>query len=633
MNNYSTINNFELCSNLPLVILDEGEIWDGEDANIVYWADIDVPLKCLSIPYLVDINGTTLKSKYINLIQNLGNKNVSGKSVKLHFKTTEHLSFWWLSLLSEKSPWKSKGIFDVFKSMILESILTDYSGREIVVFSNNHSLTKWLEEKVRFSGQKLIVNKRCSKINSTLLKWKSWLPHTLQASFLILRLGINYRSQLFKTKYPNNSSINNNSVNTVITYSDNLDIKKFYQGKVYSGYWNGLDEYLDLSNKKVNWLMLYVASKDFPSLKTALLARNKAFKNEDFQQVFFIEEFFSIKILFKILYRYTILFFRTLKLSSLLNDKSDVLFFLKADLLSSIRGVAAMDGCVKLSLLEESLNFLPINKKHGKGLYVYENQAWERALVYMWKRKTSNEIIGFQHVSGKFYDMRPFDGFSFSENNASYENELIPDKLLVTGVSAKSELQNNQFPKDKLFIVESLRNLYLVKSKNTEPKIYNKNKLVLLVVTDHLQNITEHQLKLVSECWNEISKKFNKVIIKPHPNCPVDCFLDKYNINKENSLIVENGPLSNLWNNVDVVFASNVTGASLESAYMGLPTIVSLNSNSFNMSPLRGFKDVVFTATAKDLKLALRNPVVSCIPDDYFYLDLSLKLWKNLLEN
>jgi surface carbohydrate biosynthesis protein (TIGR04326 family) len=623
----------KLNENKPFVILDEGEIWKGKDANLVYWSELDVPDNCISIPSLVDANGTELKHKYIFLIEELGNKVISGKSLKKHLETTNHLSFWWLTLLSEKSTWKSKEIYSVFKAIILESLLMDYKGDEVIIFSKNKVLCSWLKIKIKNSRKDIIINKGKSNSNYNVFSWKRWLPHPLQAFLFICRYVYQFKEQLFcKKKLPTNILKAKNQ-NIIITYSDNIDVDAFSQGRIYSGYWSGLDRYFDLSDSLVHWLMMFIPDKEFPRLKSALDARDKA-NNNNSQQVIFLEEFLSIKVLFKIMGQYLTLALRTLKISFLLSDKKNVLYFLKTDWLSSIRGISAIDGCIKLSLFEEALDYLPINNNTSKGLYTYENQAWERALVYLWKKKTSQEIIGFQHISGKFYDLRPFDAYSLDGSNAGYDNEILPDKVVVTGEAAKYEMHSNQFPAERLFIAESLRNLDLKNCIQVTAKAEGPdNQSTLLIVTDYMPSASNHQLKLVSESWEEISKLFQKVIIKPHPNCPVDSILDKYGLKTDESLVIKNCPLTDLWNKVDVVFASNATAASLESAYMQLPTIVCLDSNNFNMSPLRGVKGVPFVATSNDFKLSLSNPIIPNISDNYFCLDHSLEKWRNLLKN
>jgi surface carbohydrate biosynthesis protein (TIGR04326 family) len=302
------------------------------------------------------------------------------------------------------------------------------------------------------------------------------------------------------------------------------------------------------------------------------------------------------------------------------------LSFLREDWKSSICGVAAIDACFKFSLLEEAIDAFSITDVSGKGIYLYENQGWERALTYLWQKKCSQEIYGFQHVSGKFFDLRPYDGFE----GGAYVEAPLPDKIIVTGESAYKSLEQFGYPTKKLVIAESLRNLYLGKLDSVERSSEIRT---LLVVTDYLKQATDYQLRILTESWEAIERNFSKVIVKPHPNCPVDEILSKYGIAREAIIDVDNRSLDKIWCEVDVVFASNVTGAALESAYIALPTLVSLSADSFNMSPLRGIKGVSFVCSGENIEKVLTDLTSPELPCNYLCLNQSLRLWEALLRN
>ena len=121
-----------------------------------------------------------------------------------------------------------------------------------------------------------------------------------------------------------------------------------------------------------------------------------------------------------------------------------------------------------------------------------------------------------------------------------------------------------------------------------------------------------------------------KLIVKPHPNCPINP-TDYPKLNIE--LTVDS--LSNLLNNCDAAYTSAVTSAAVEAYCAGIPVISALNPNILNMSPLRGIDGVEFVANADELVNAIEKLKVGSVKkndiDEFFYLDPELSKWKKLL--
>lgn len=618
-------------SDFPLVILDKGESWEGEDANIIYWSDIGSNKENVYLPLLVDEHGEQLKLEYIECIEKFSSKKVDGISIKDTLQQEEGFSFWWMTLISEKSPWKSKEIFLVFCAMLLTKIIPAYKGEEIILVSNNKKLCSWIKNLPELSNNNvtLLPGKRVKK--NPYSYFKSIVPNTFLAFLFLLRQVLICRGQIF-SKRKNHRIFQTKKNYTVIGYSLGVNVDEFSKGNIVSSYWGKLAEEIKSSSGVVNWLMWYIPSEDFPSFKSILLFRNKS-KKQNNEAVTFFEEFFSIKVLIKSLSRYFKLRKSAPNFLSIIDGSHDVLYFLNDDWKCSTKGISAIDACIKYSLLEEAINSLKLmSVDTGKGVYLYENQAWERALTYLWKQKTDQELLGFQHVSGKFYDLRPFDGVA---DGSVYDESPLPSIVIVTGQAAAHDMIAFRYPSKRVVIAESLRNLYLKdlsEKRLPEQDIKLKKTRTLLVVTDYLNSISDHQLKVMADAWPVIDMQFERVIIKPHPNCAVDEILKKYDLGKELKISIEMRPLSELWSQADAVYVSNITGAALESAYMKLPTLVSFCSNSFNMSPLRGVDGVSFVATANDLKKSLQFLVCPNISNEHICLDNSLKKWRKILE-
>ena len=93
--------------------------------------------------------------------------------------------------------------------------------------------------------------------------------------------------------------------------------------------------------------------------------------------------------------------------------------------------------------------------------------------------------------------------------------------------------------------------------------------------------------------------------------------------------------ISNLLNKCDVVYTSSVTSAAIDAYCANVPVISVLNPQTLNMSPLRMVEGVEFINRADELVNAIKNiknnNYNKIEPEDVFWLDPKLSMWKNLL--
>ena len=77
-------------------------IWNGHEKNDKY----------ISISSRLEDNSDKIKKKYIKFIHDLGEEKIDNKNLKSHLKIKENYNLWWMSLLTEKSHYKSARIKD-----------------------------------------------------------------------------------------------------------------------------------------------------------------------------------------------------------------------------------------------------------------------------------------------------------------------------------------------------------------------------------------------------------------------------------------------------------------------------------------------------------------------------------------
>ena len=103
-------------------------IWDSnenpkldKECGVIFWSQThDIDQESFSIIDILEANSDQLKSEYLEFIHDLGKSKIHGQSIINLLKIRDNLSFWWMTLLVEKSNWaKSPGISDIIKLMAL----------------------------------------------------------------------------------------------------------------------------------------------------------------------------------------------------------------------------------------------------------------------------------------------------------------------------------------------------------------------------------------------------------------------------------------------------------------------------------------------------------------------------------
>ena len=139
-------------------------------------------------------------------------------------------------------------------------------------------------------------------------------------------------------------------------------------------------------------------------------------------------------------------------------------------------------------------------------------------------------------------------------------------------------------------------------------------------------------MELLNNAVQYIDDEVN-YIVKPHPICPI-LPGDYQGINYK----VTNSPISELVDDCFLAYTSCSTSSSVDAYCYGIPVATCLDLNSLNQSPLRNFKGVLFTNSARVLakyivkSLDIHEYNENIKTDNYFYLNNSLEKWKNILK-
>ena len=625
-------------NNSALVLLDDASSWNSDSRVVVNWSQLVVPQNHESLPLKVEEMASQIKREYLSWVYELGEFKINGKSVVTHLKLFDDFSFWWMTLISEKSSYRCPSIYKVFKLRALEIIYLDRNCKGLVYCGKDLNLHRTLEYWCKAMGHpyRRHSSNPCEKkigitgVSERAIKFPFWVQ---AFAYLVRRWFLRFK-HLKKLDLPENAESRGERHATIVTYFPNIDLKKTREGHFWSRYWETLHELLERMPIKVNWVWIYTDSKDIDYKETILLQKKCNQTQTKNHRYFLLEEFLSPRDFLKAIKIYISLYLKSLRLKNVYKafcfQGSNMNFFpmMEFDWKSSLHGHLALDAVMFFLMFDRMAQKLPAT--HW-GLFPMENQPWERALITAWKRYQKNsKTIAFQHSPGvRTLDLRLFfDPELFKK--AETHNFPQPDFLAVNGSINRRLIQECGYPQEKLINVEGLRSLQLTGQYGSQKKDLKSSNRTLLVVTGYIDPETEFQLKLLMDASALGGlKSYSKILIKPHPFLPVEGIVEKFHPDFKYEIVHQS--MSELWPQADVVYCANSTTVCVEAAWLGFPIIITSPVDAMNLNPLFGISKLRFMANGKILAEELQDPHPIDLPEDYFYLDEKLSLWEGLL--
>ena len=624
--------------NSAMVLLDTSSQWNGNAKVVAHWTQLNVFPHQISIPQIVEEQALLIKNDYLAWVYELGQYKVNNQTLTSFLQFFENFSFWWMTKIAAKSPWRSPGIYRVFKLRALEQLYLERQCEGLIYCGNNRIMHQIFQDWCQKLGHpyKQIPEKRCHNKSEQVgaKRFIRNLPFWFQTFLYLVRNWFASYRHIRPSNLNKKQNSNKNHV-TIVTYFQNIDIEKIKEGRFYSHYWGDYHQLLDDLPYTINWVWLYSKS-DQIKFEDAVALRDKCNKySPEKYRHYMLEEFLTTGVFIKCIKYYLKLYFKGFRLKeaqkafSFPGSKLNFFRILKNDWESSIFGKDAIEGIIYTFLFDSMAKDLPANPW---GLFILENQPHELALISAWKRNQEKiRILAHQHATFRAMDLRlTYDARTFKAIET--EKPPIADKLGLNSPSAYSLLKESQYPIDKIAKIEALRYGNLLGKHGIEITKKKVSGRTLLVVTGSLDQETKFQLKLLHEAAGRNGlTRYEKIFIKSHPDLPVGEFLEV--LKPRFSYTLTSQPLNELWSISDVIYCSNSTTASIEAGYLGIPVIITGPENGFNLNPLYGLLPINHVTDSKMLCEELKNPTEIRIPEDYFYLDNKMTLWKKLLND
>lgn len=613
-------------------------IWDSDsqpppgDRIVVLWrlfgAESDT--STLSIPRLVEENADALRSRFLGWLHDLGETLINGRRLVDRLILRPGFSYWWMTLLVEKSYGKSGHCFDAIRLMALEDLSLEHCPSKIVLVSNDelldHVLCHWCTRAGFVYERRRAGEKGSAPSGEATARHR--LPQPVQALASLLRYVQRrwpFRQSRRRQYPPLVGTV------TVADYLFHLTPEAVASGVFASNYWTRLVDEFRARKVRVNWLHHYVEQDTLPSARQAADLIDRFNSNSDGAQVHAVfDSALSVKVICRTLLDYARLLLKGFHLRKVrlqfgpAHSNLDFWPLFEADWQSSIFGSNAMANCLSLNLFERILGGLP---RQELGLYLQEHQGWESAFVFAWGQAGHGRLVGVPHATVRFWDLRYFmDPRSFCAKGAGAPP--MPDLIALNGPAAIDAARKGGVPAERIVGVEALRYLYLSDLRNTSCSGRRDAAVPLrvLILGDYFPAITKRQMQWLAAAACKLPSD-TRYIVRPHPMCPID--------SAEYPALrcqVSDAPLGDLLRDCDVAFTGNITSAAVDAYIAGVPVVSMLDGKTLNLSPLRDLEGVSFVTDVEGLVAALVLDQVK-LPDrhEYFFLDHELPRWQHLL--
>ncbi len=607
----------------------------SKHSGLVYsWNGYSERTSAHSLFQYVEAHDERLRRKYLAWIHDLGESQIDGKRLIDHLAFEGTMSYWWMTLFVEKNAWKSPSIIDAIRLLALEEIVTQQRPSKFRLVSASQCLHEVLSEfcqglGIAYEWERLPVQSRHR------LSFKSMycvLPLSVSACISLMRYLL--------TRWPCRQVkkagwFGGGKSLLICSPFCNVDSRLAGEGRFHSRLWEGLQGLMVQRGFSGNWLHLYAPHDTISSLRVAM-SWVKRFNSQQQAQGFhaFLDMYLSWRIVWRVIKHWLKLTRVSWRLGKAKNvsppQGAHVLLWplMRGDWCASMRGATAISNLLWIELFDVALRDLPYQ---SKGLYLCENQAWERAFIHAWRKHGHGQLIAVAHSTVRFWDLRYF---ADPRTIQSLEPHAMPqpDITALNGKAAVNAYLAADYPKEAIVECEALRYGYLNDLRTSHSlRRAKEGPLRVLILGDYMPSGTIKMLQLLETATSHMPVSATYVV-KPHPNYLVES--EDY---PSLHLDIVMDPLGEIMCDFDIAYSSNMTSAAVDAYLAGLPVVVMLDETELNFSPLRGRLDVRCVSAAAELADALqsmsRGTLASPDRNEFFFLDPELPRWMRILSS
>lgn len=619
-----------------LTLWNSTEFPDSQNASdiICNWEGYHEGVNSISLLKYVDLHRDRLRHQYLKWINDFGETVLGNKKVVDLLEIDEGFSYWWMMLFAEKNPWKQPTIMDAIRLLAFEEILIRHKPANLKLVSSNKKLNETVKRmceglNIKFEWQNRSGNS-IKKIGFRDIY--NIFPYPAKAFFYIVQYLVS-RWSIRKVKVLDWSG--GKDAIFICSYFFHLDHTYLKQEKFHSKYWEGFHDLIRSKGLQANWLHHYFPHSAIPSPDVAMDRINEFNLQREKQGYHsFLDSFLTWPIVLGVLRNYFKLLLRAYGLRRIKDafSPSDRLFSLwpimKNDWAKSMYGPLAIENLFFFELFLSAIRQLPHQQK---GIYLLENQSWEKPFIYAWRKYGHGKLIGVAHSTVRYWDLRYFFDQGTLRRSEEPNGLPQPDLIALNGKTAIDTYLHMLYPPEKIIECEALRYSSFNNKAKQKVIIKREGKINVLVLGDYLPLGTIRMLQMLEKSVPLISADI-RFTLKPHSNFVIKA--EDYPLLNMN--VIEN-PLNEIIHNFEIAYTSNMTSASVDAYLAGLKVFIMLDESELNFSPLYGFElpGVEFIENPLHLAHALQREIVPNTgnePTPFFFLDPTLPKWKKILD-
>jgi surface carbohydrate biosynthesis protein (TIGR04326 family) len=594
------------------------------------WQGAPRGARARSITEYIDQNAIEIRRRYLAWSWEFGEIEVGGRKLRERFRLPDGTSFWWYALFAEQSTWKQHSLEPLLKICAIELLLERERPLSLEFCGSDRRLDQALKavcrrQDVRYSW--IRTRRKLARTGRGLLRA---LPKPAQA---LLAIGYFVRVRLALGPPRAQSGTSQGRRVLFCGAFANHNARPDAVGPFRSQFWGTLPQALVQDGYVVSWLHYFHATAQVPDARAgaAVLRRlNEGAVRE--QRHLCVESYLHPVSLARILHRWisiacesVITGYRLGRLFATGRARSHWPL-IREDWARAFRGFPAVESLVYLECFDRALARL---ERQDEGLYLMENQGWERCLARAWHRYGHGRLSGVAHSTVRFWDLRYH---SDPRRYASGERDRppLPDYVCVNGPVAREQYLASCPEREPVVDCEALRYLHLSPGVPRPLELGHAEGLRLLVLGDYTRKRTRALLAAATQTAGSSHVPI-ELWVKPHPGCPLDPDEAEHA-----SLRIVHDPVATLVAAAHLVMASNTTSAALEAYVSGARVLVFDDGSGVNYSPLRGMDGVTFVRDADDVRRAIAalDPdarVDSRHTERFFNIDPELRAWRRYL--
>lgn len=628
-----------IADNLDLLSISD----DIQDAKVYLLSSYESTLDIISVARLVEENWGEYRAEYLSWLDSFCHHPFNGYSLKERFSDKEGYSFYWSSIINEKSIYKSPWISELFRVIALKSLLLSDCVERIILVGTDlrfqqslRALARSLD--IQFEHRPVASKKAIKHISQFRFNKKNLskvLPKQVKAILYLMIVFYRNRRLLISFSRYKRRKMSGKRV-LIVSKFPNIDIKKAQKGIFYSFFWGKLHDLMEKKNIIVDWVFLYFNNSSVTFPDSIKLIKGFYHSNQSYSLLF---ECLRFSDFFRVLLGYfnqrrTFKKFKK-EASSFLSSPENEMYhsFLKSNLEESFAGTHAVES-ILFNILFKSLYS---NNDYSSCFFMAEGQSWERPCCFYGNKLGERSTFGVLTSTIRSFDLRYA---SFSEKYFSEEKSHLPAQLTVFGDDLAANLKSMCISDELMYPVEALR--YLTLNDAAIKKKINKTEdgLVFIILTCDVLDIVIHQCQFMLKYIKCYGDKEIKLIIKPHPlgNIPHAIFHDHFSgYNYE----IINLPMSDLdVDLIDFALLDSSSSAAVECIYRRIPFCLLRYPRGINLSSLVRYQNLfVNTTTEMNFLVASRELFFDFLYNNdndgfnFFFLDEKLLRWGSLLSS